>query len=150
MDYLLAPFFWIFGLLFGILWWVLMQLLWIVLWLLLPVAVVAFIALRLAEKVLGQERVRQWVKARTERLGASASRRMQRTLFALGVMPIRVLFWFPIYAVWHSIVSLLWRPKWSPWQRAWAKRQPMSRQPPVSGQAEPRDTRLAAGRRSVR
>ncbi|MBY0560557.1 hypothetical protein [Hyphomicrobium sp.] len=122
MDYLLAPFFWILALLISIVWWVFTQLLWIVLWLLLPVAVVAFIALRVAERVLGQETVRAWVKARSQKYGVAASKRIQRAAFALGVLPIRVLFWLPIYAVWHSVISLLWRPKWSPWQRAWAKR----------------------------
>ncbi len=122
MDYILAPILWLLGVFFSIVWWIFIQLLWIVLWLLLPLAVVAFIALRVAEKVLGQERVRNWVKARTARYGAAASIRAQRLLFALGVAPIRVLFWFPIYAVWHAIVGLLWRPKWTPWQRAWAKR----------------------------
>jgi hypothetical protein len=122
MDYLLAPVFWILSLFASIIWWVAWQLLWIVLWLLLPLAVLAFIILRVAERVLGQEKVRGWVKAHTQRYGASASKRLQRLIFALGVLPIRVLFWFPIYALWHSFVSLLWRPKWSPWQRAWAKR----------------------------
>lgn len=122
MDYLLAPIFWLLGLLLSIIWWIFTQLLWIVLWLLLPLAVVAFIALRVAERVLGQERVRGWVKARSQKYGAAASKRIQRLAFALGVLPLRVLFWFPIYAIWHSIVSLLWRPKWTPWQRAWAKR----------------------------
>jgi hypothetical protein len=122
MEYLLAPIFWLLALLASILWWVFMQFLWIVLWLLLPLMILAFVALRVAERVLGQEKVRAWVKARTQRYGSSASKRVQRALFALGVLPIRVLFWFPIYAVRHSIVSLLWRPKWTPWQRAWAKR----------------------------
>ncbi|HML28697.1 MAG TPA: hypothetical protein PKE16_07650 [Hyphomicrobium sp.] len=122
MDYLLAPFLWILGLFASIVWWVIVQILWIVLWLLLPLAVLAFIVLRVAERVLGQEKVRAWVKARTQRYGAAASKRMQRLAFALGVLPLRVLFWFPVYTLWHSIVSLLWRPKWSPWQRAWAKR----------------------------
>lgn len=122
MDYILAAVFWILSLFASIIWWVVWQLLWIVLWLLLPLAVLAFIILRVAERVLGQERVRGWVKAHTQRYGASASKRLQRLIFALGVLPIRVLFWFPIYALWHSFVSLAWRPKWSPWQRAWAKR----------------------------
>ena len=122
MDYLLAPFFWILALLISIVWWVFTQLLWIVLWLLLPFAVVAFIALRVAERILGRETVQTWVKARSQKYGVAASNRMRRVVFALGVLPIRVLFWLPIYAIWHSFVSLLWRPKWSPWQRAWAKR----------------------------
>lgn len=122
MDYLLAPLFWILGLLASIVWWLISQILWIVLWLLLPLAIVAFVALRVAERVLGQEKVRAWAKARTQKYGSAVSKRMQRWIFALGVLPLRVLFWLPLYAVWHSIVSLLWRPKWSPWERAWAKR----------------------------
>jgi hypothetical protein len=122
MDYVLAPFLWLLGLLVSIVLWVVTQLLWIVLWLVLPLAVAAFVALRIAERVLGQEKVRAWVRARTQKYGLAASKRAQRWIFALGVVPVRVLFWFVLYAIWHSIVSLLWRPRWSPWQRAWARR----------------------------
>jgi hypothetical protein len=122
MEYVFAPILWLLGLLASILLWIVTQLLWIVLWLLLPVLVVAFIALRVAERVLGEAKVRAWVKARTAKYGTAASVRMRRLLFALGVAPVRVLFWFVIFAIWHSVVSLLWRPKWTPWQRAWAKR----------------------------
>ena len=75
MEYLLAPIFWLLGLLASILWWVFMQILWIVLWLLLPLAILSFVALRVAERVLGQEKVRAWVKSRTQKYGASASKR---------------------------------------------------------------------------
>jgi hypothetical protein len=122
MHYVSAPIIWLLGVLANIALWVVTQLLWIVLWLLLPIAVAAFVALRVAERVLGQEKVRAWVRARTAKYGSAASIRARRLLFALGVAPVRVLFWFVIYAVWHSIVSLLWRPKWTPWVRAWAKR----------------------------
>lgn len=122
MHYLFSAILWLLGLLVSILWWLLTQLMWIFLWLVLPIFVVAFIALRVAERVVGQEKVRQWVRARAARYGAAASVRARRLVFALGVLPVRVLFWFLIYAVWHSIVSLLWRPRWGPWQRAWAKR----------------------------
>src|SRR6185437_854698 len=122
MEYVLAPFLWLLGLLASILLWMITQLFWIVLWLVLPIIVIGFIALRIAERVVGQERVRAWVKVRTQKYGTAASKRAQRWVFALGVAPIRVLFWFVIYAIWHSVISLLWRPKWSPWHRAWAKR----------------------------
>jgi hypothetical protein len=122
MDYVFAPILWLLGLVASILFWIITQLLWILLWLLLPVLVVAFVALRVAERVLGQDKVRAWARARTAKYGSAASIRMRRLLFALGVAPVRVLFWFVIYAIWHSFVSLLWRPKWTPWQRAWAKR----------------------------
>lgn len=122
MDYVLAPIFWILGLLFSIVWWIVWQLLMIILWLVLPVVIVAIVALRVAERMFGQERVRNWVKARTAKYGFAASDRARRIVFALGVMPFRVMFWFVFYAFWHVLVSLLWRPKWSAWDRAWAKR----------------------------
>jgi len=122
MDYVFAPIVWLLGFVVNVVLWLVWQLLWIVLWLVLPILVIAFIALRSAEYILGQERVRAWVRARTAKYGTAASIRARRLLFALGVVPIGVLFWFVIYAVWHSIVSLLWRPRWTPWRRAWAKR----------------------------
>lgn len=122
MDYILAPIFWILGLILSIVWWIVWQILWLVIWLVLPIVIVAFVALRLAERTFGQDRVRAWVKARTAKYGTAASARARRIVFALGVLPVRVLFWFVIYAFWHVIVSIVWRPRWSPWQRAWAKR----------------------------
>ncbi|MBA2127688.1 hypothetical protein DLM45_15865 [Hyphomicrobium methylovorum] len=127
MDYVLAPVFWILSFIFNLAVWVIWQLFWIAFWLILPIVVVAFVALRIAERVLGRDRVAAWVKARTAKYGAAASQRARRITFALGVAPLRVLFWFPIYAMWHSIISLLWRPKWSPWQRAWSRRSPPPR-----------------------
>ncbi|HVX37621.1 MAG TPA: hypothetical protein VHC71_15530 [Hyphomicrobium sp.] len=122
MDYVLALFIWLLGLLASTILWIVTQIFWILLWLVLPLVVVAFVALRIAERVLGQEKVRAWVRVRTQKYGSAASKRAQRWIFALGVVPVRVLFWFVLYAVWHSVVSLLWRPRWSPWRRAWAKR----------------------------
>jgi hypothetical protein len=122
MDYVLAPFIWLIGLIFSILLWIVTQLFWLVLWFVLPILVIAFVALRIAERVLGQEKVRAWVRARTQKYGSAASKRAQRWVFALGVAPVRVLFWFVLYTIWHSVVSLMWRPRWSPWQRAWGKR----------------------------
>jgi hypothetical protein len=110
------------GVLFSILTWALWQLTWIVLWLILPVLIVAYIAVRIAENILGREVVRGWLRARSLRIGGGLAVRARRMLLAMSVMPVRVVFWFLIYAVWHSIVSLLWRPKWKPWARAWTKR----------------------------
>jgi hypothetical protein len=122
MSTLLDILLWILWLVWSIGFWVLSKLVWIAVWLVLPIAVLAFIALRIAEKVLGQEAVRAWVKAHSLKLGAGAWARVRRLLFALGVLPLRVLGWLAVYTIWHSLVSLLWRPKWSPWKRAWAKR----------------------------
>ena len=106
----------------SLLWWVASTLVWITVWFLLPFLLVAFIALRLAERAFGEKSVRDWVKMRATRLGAGTWDRVRPWLFALGVLPFRVLVWFVVYAVWHAVVSLFWRPRWKPWQRAWAKR----------------------------
>ncbi|MCB1484665.1 MAG: hypothetical protein KDJ17_07220 [Hyphomicrobiaceae bacterium] len=103
-------------------WWVVSYLLWGMLWLLLPLLLVAFIGVRVAERAFGRETVRAWVKARTMRFGSGTWNRVRPWLFALGAAPFRVLVWFVIYAVWHACISILWTPRWTPWQRAWGKK----------------------------
>jgi hypothetical protein len=122
MDALLNLVAWIFWTVAGVLWWIVNQLLWIVIWLLLPLAIVAVVAVRVAEKVLGQDLVRTWVKTQSMKYGAGAWTRAHRLLFALGALPLRVLAWLIVYAIWHSLISLFWKPRWHPWPRAWAKR----------------------------
>ena len=72
MDYVFAPIVWLLGFVVNVVLWLVWQLLWIVLWLVLPILVIAFIALRAAEYILGQERVRTWVRARTAKYGTAA------------------------------------------------------------------------------
>lgn len=119
---LLSPFVWLLGVVLSILWWIVWQLLWIVVWLLLPIAIVAYVAFRVAEKLLGEAMVRGWLKRQSARLGGGVWDTLRRTFVAASVLPFRVMIWFIVYAVWHSILSLLWTPRWRPWQRAWAKR----------------------------
>jgi hypothetical protein len=71
---------------------------------------------------LGPDLVRGWVKTQSMKYGAGAWVRARRLLFALGALPLRVLGWLIVYTLWHSIVSLAWKPRWHPWPRAWAKR----------------------------
>lgn len=106
----------------SILWWIVTTLLWVVVWFLLPFLIVAFIALRLAEKSFGAEVVRGWIKTRALKFGAGTWDRVRPWLFALGQAPFRVVLWFLVYSVQHALVSLFWRPKWQPWTRAWGKR----------------------------
>lgn len=106
----------------SILWWLASYLLWVFIWFLLPFAVAGFIALRLAERTFGEKAVRAWVKARALKLGTGTWERVRPWLFALGAAPFRVLVWFVVYALWHALISILWRPRWQPWTRAWAKR----------------------------
>ena len=110
------------SLIWGMISWLLWQLVWLIVWFLLPFAIVAFIAVRIAEKALGPEVVRAWVKRQSMKLGAGAWQWARRVLFAVGVLPLRVIGLLAVYTVWHSILSLLWRPRWSPWERAWARR----------------------------
>lgn len=152
MDYLSSAIAWIFWTLLAALLWVLKTALWMFFWLILPLLVVAFVALRLAEQALGKDAVRAWVKARTLKYGSGAWIRARRLTFALGALPVRVLAWFVLYAVWHAIVSLAWRPKWGPWQRAWSKRwKPVQRTPSgraVKAKAKPAPTVVSKEKRS--
>lgn len=122
LSTLLWPLIWLIQTLFSIAWWIVWQLIWIALWILLPLAIVAYAVFFLAEKALGPHVVRGWLKRQSLRLGGGAWDRLRRGLVATSVLPFRVLAWFAIYTVWHSVVSLLWTPRWTPWQRAWAKR----------------------------
>ena len=53
MDYVLAPFLWLIGVLVSIVFWIVTQVLWILLWLILPLLVIAFVVLRIAERGAG-------------------------------------------------------------------------------------------------
>lgn len=119
---ILSPLFWLIGWLLAIIWWIVSYLLWLLLWFLVPLAIVAFVALRIAEKMLGPDVVRGYIKKQSMKFGTATWVRARRLSFALGALPLRVLGYFIVYAVWHSIVSLFWRPNWHPWQRAWSKR----------------------------
>lgn len=119
---ILAPVIWLLGWLFAILWWIVSYLIWAVLWLLLPLALFAFIAMRLTEKMFGAEVVRAWVKQQSLKFGTGTWHRVRRLMFALGALPLRVLGWLIVYTIWHSLISLFWKPRWHPWNRAWDKR----------------------------
>ena len=112
----------ILGLVWAVLSWLVGYLLWLAFWVLAPVILMAIVALRAAEYTLGRDAVRAWVKKRSLKFGLGTWHRSRRALFALGVLPIRVLGWLVVYALWHSVISLLWTPKWDPWQRAWDRR----------------------------
>jgi hypothetical protein len=117
---------WLIGQIVWLIWtvlsWLLLQLFWLVIWILLPIIVVAVVGVRLAEYFFGKDTVRAWVKRHSLRYGTATWHRSRRALFALGVLPFRVLGWLIIYTLWHSVVSLWWTPRWSPWQRAWERR----------------------------
>lgn len=119
---ILSPIIWLLGWIFSIAWWIVSYLLWAIIWLLLPFAIVAFIAVRVAEKALGPEIVRGWIKKQSMAFGAGTWRRVRRLTFAVTALPLRVLGWLIVYTVWHSLVSLFWKPRWHPWARAWDKR----------------------------
>jgi hypothetical protein len=117
--WLLGQFFW---LIWSVLTWLVGYLIWLAFWVLAPVILMAIVAVRVAEYVLGPQVVRAWVKRISLKFGAGAWRRTHRALFALGVMPVRVLAWLVLYSLWHVLISLFWTPRWNPWQRAWDRR----------------------------
>jgi hypothetical protein len=106
----------------SIVWWVLSTLLWALVWIALPFAVAAYIGVRVAEAALGRDVVRAWLRTKSKTLATGLGRRLSAFLLALSALPFRVVAWLAIYTVWHSIVSLMWTPRWKPWPRAWAKR----------------------------
>jgi hypothetical protein len=117
---------WLLGQIFWLIWsvvtWLVGYLIWLAFWVLAPVILMAIVAVRVAEYVLGPQVVRAWVKRISLKFGAGAWRRTHRALFALGVMPVRVLGWLVLYSLWHVLISLFWTPRWTPWQRAWDRR----------------------------
>jgi hypothetical protein len=117
---------WLLGQILWLIWtvasWLVGYVFWLAFWVLAPVILMAVLAVRVAEYVLGREVVRAWVKRISLKFGAGAWRRTHRALFALGVMPIRVLGWLILYSLWHVVISLFWTPRWNPWQRAWDRR----------------------------
>ena len=108
--------------LLGLVWWLLVNVFWLLLWLVLPLAVAAFVAVRVAEHLLGKAVVQAWVRRQSLKWGKGTWRRVHRAMFALGALPFRVLLWLIVYTFWHSILSLAWTPRWKPWQRAWSRR----------------------------
>jgi len=132
MDTLVGVIVWLIGVIWSTLTWVLGNLLWLIIWLVLPFAIAAFVVVRIAEKALGPEVVRTWVKAQSLKFGRGTWIVVRRWLLALSALPLRVLFWLAIYTVWHSVLSLFYRPRWHPWTRAWAKRwRPNAAAPPA-------------------
>jgi hypothetical protein len=102
--------------------WLVLQLFWAVLWVALPVIVAAVLCAIAAERLIGKEPVRSWIRTHAYRLLARALHRARRAVFGLAALPVRVVGWFVIYATWHAMISLWWTPRWSPWQCAWRRR----------------------------
>jgi hypothetical protein len=99
--------------------WLVLQLFWAVLWVAMPVIVAAVLCAIAAERLIGKEPVRSWIRTHAYRLLARALHRARRAVFGLAALPVRVVGWFVIYTIWHAVISLWWTPCWSPWQCAW-------------------------------
>src|SRR6266536_1348349 len=106
-------------LVWAILSWLLVQLLWLVLWAAVPLALAAVVCALVAERIIGKEAVRSWIRQHVSRAARAAWHRARGTLLALAALPVRVLGWFVIYTLLHTLQSLWWTPRWRPWQRAW-------------------------------
>jgi hypothetical protein len=99
--------------------WILLQLFWLLLWMALPICVAAILCVLAAERFVGKERVRIWLRQQFLSLARRSWRRLRRALFAFWAVPLRVANWFVIFALWYAVLSLLRTPRWTPWQRAW-------------------------------
>jgi hypothetical protein len=102
--------------------WLLVQLFWLLLWLTLPIGIVAVVGVLVAERVLGRQQVRPWIRKQLGGIAGHAWRRVRSALFALWSVPLRVLVWFVIFARWYAVLNLWRTPRWTPWGRAWGRR----------------------------
>jgi hypothetical protein len=106
----------------AILSWLLVQAFWLILWFTLPICVVGILAVLAAERFLGKELVRPWIRKQWRRFRKAVWQRARRVLVAVWAAPVRVASWFVIFALWHAVLNLLLTPRWTPWRRAWRRR----------------------------
>jgi hypothetical protein len=99
--------------------WLLVQLFWLLLWLALPICVAAILCVFATERILGKELVWRWIRKQSLGLANRAWHRTRGALFVVWAVPVRVLNWFVIFALWHAVINLWRTPRWTPWQRAW-------------------------------
>jgi hypothetical protein len=99
--------------------WLLLQVFWLLLWSLLPICVAAVLCALAAERVLGKQLVRSWLRKQVLAVANAVRRRMPKMLFALWAVPARVFAWFVLFALWHAVINLWRTPRWTPWRRAW-------------------------------
>jgi hypothetical protein len=99
--------------------WLLVQLFWLLLWMVLPICVAAILCVFVTERVLGKELVWRWIRKQSLSLANRAWHRTRGALFVVSAVPVRVLNWFVIFALWYAVINLWRTPRWTPWQRAW-------------------------------
>jgi hypothetical protein len=102
--------------------WLLVQLFSLLLWLTLPIGIVAIVGVVVAERVFGKQQVRPWIRKQLGGMAGRAWGRVRSALFALWTVPLRVLGWFVIFALWYAVLNLWRTPRWTPWGRAWGRR----------------------------
>jgi hypothetical protein len=134
-----------FGIVASIVWWLLSSVFWLALWFLLPFCVLAYGAMLVAEKSLGKAVVQAFIKRHALNWGQGTWGRLRPALFAVSALPFRVSAWLVVYALWHSIISLFWRPRWTPWQRAWKRRWRAKPAPRKPGLSKPGNAKSATG-----
>ncbi len=107
----------ILGVLWSIIWWFLSFLLMPFLMLLL----IAAIALRYAYR---SPYFKPFIDRQFTRLGNKGLDWLRNLLYMISVQPVRVLLRFMWFSTLYAFINLLWRPRWSPWQRAKERPQP--------------------------
>ena len=99
--------------------WLFLQVFWLVLWLMLPICAAAVLCVFAAERLLGKDLVRGWLRRNALSFASEAGQRARKMLFALWSVPARVLGWFVVFALWYAVLNLWRTPRWTPWRRAW-------------------------------
>jgi hypothetical protein len=91
----------------------------LLLWLALPMCVAAILCVLVAQRLFGKDLVRPWIRKQSLSFAKLAWHRTRKAVFVLWAVPVRVLVWFVIFALWHAVLNLWRTPRWIPWRRAW-------------------------------
>ena len=111
IDFLISIILFIFGILWSIVWWFLS-------FLFFPIVVLAIILAVILRYAYKSPYFRPYLDRKFRQLGERGLGSVKKLLHAITVMPLHVLLRFLGFSILHAIISLLWKPKWTPWQKA--------------------------------
>ena len=101
----------IISIIFSVIWWILS-------FFFLPLFILLVIALLVIRFAYRFDYLKPFIDRQFKKLGQYGLNSAKGIAYALTVLPLHVLFRFLWLSVWHAFISLLWKPKWSPWERA--------------------------------
>ena len=110
MD-ILSIILYLFWLIFSVVWWFLS-------FLFLPLFILLIILIIVLRFAYRSPYFKPYLDKKFKQIGAYGLDKFKAILYTITVVPFHVLLRFILLSVWHAIISLLWKPKWSPWERA--------------------------------